>query len=509
MATETGVTVAAPAALRRRAAARLVDGLWLVPAGWFAWGASSMLVDLDWLRRAAAVALFVCALQLVLEPLLLTLFGATPGKALLGIEVRQADGRRPTLAVAFGRTLKIVAGVFGLWFAPLAAVTLPLAAWRMALQRPGVPLPWDRHGAGLQVVAVARVRRGRAAAALVAALLPGFALPLASVVVGLLVMSSRGLDASQDVSRAVAGRWLWLHRLSGAMLPLDARWRTLHDHLRPGVAELSAVFAWGSGEHERIRVDTRRAAAAWRAPCDWQRTAMEEEGFLFLDEQRRRDGDTERCRLSGGRPGPRGVVHVRIDGARGADLDYTVVQTYEPAREGAREAVLALGRRLLAEYGRHDMADGQLRSYYWRNDVTGERARIPGEWELYERILNVNGAVSFTFQRLAGPWPHTVVEDAAVMVLPLPAFAHEPDLHAYVAQGLVDIVKGTRTTRRPIAPREWVSDVEAERGLYHAWSREDVALTWAVLWRSPDGAAPIGTPDRHPLFAEIVKTMRH
>lgn len=508
MSTEATTGHAARASLRRRLAARAIDAAWLLPAAWLSWRVMSALTELEWLSRAAATAMFVSALQLLVEPLLLATMGATPGKALLGLEVLRSDGRRLSFAAAFGRTLKLVATVLGFWFAPLAALTLPLAAWRLALWPADSAMHWDGHG-GSGVVERPRARVAHAALALVGALVPGVVLPLAALFVGLLVIGSQGVDAAQDVSRAVTGRWHWLHRLSGSTLTLDARWRALHDQLWLERAELGTVFAWGAGDGNRVRLQSGWAGATTLEPCVAQRLAMEAEGFLFIEDERQRDGDLDRCRLTGGRPGPGTVVHVRIDGVRGPELDYAIVQTHEDAHDRAREAVLDLGRRLLAEYGRHDVAGGELRSHYWRNDITGVVARLPGDWELSERVLNANGAVSFTFVRSVGKGKaRSSTEDAAVMMLPWGVGIDEPDPHDHVANVLARAAQARRLARRDITAGESVSDLENDSGRLHAWSRDRFALTWAAMWRSPPDGPPLATPAQHPLLREVMGTLR-
>ena len=79
-------------------------------------------------------------LMLGVEPVLLHLWGVTPGKLLLGLTVEQPDGRRPTWGQAYAYTAMAV--VYGI------ALNIPvLRLWRLRRSyldcRDGLEMPWE------------------------------------------------------------------------------------------------------------------------------------------------------------------------------------------------------------------------------------------------------------------------------------------------------------------------------------------------------------------------------
>lgn len=75
-----------------------------------------------------------------LEPLLLSVFGTTPFKALLNVRVRKNDGSKPTYMEALGRSLKVF--VFGQGLGvPVIAIFTCIGSYRM-LSRRGIT-KWD------------------------------------------------------------------------------------------------------------------------------------------------------------------------------------------------------------------------------------------------------------------------------------------------------------------------------------------------------------------------------
>lgn len=86
----------------------------------------------SWLLRC--LLLFAC------EPLCLHLFGATPGKWLLGISVRTWENGRLSLGEAFARTSKVFTLGMGAQI-PLLTTIMYFLAWRRSLR--GEDQPWD------------------------------------------------------------------------------------------------------------------------------------------------------------------------------------------------------------------------------------------------------------------------------------------------------------------------------------------------------------------------------
>lgn len=488
------------ATLSLRLWARLIDALWTVPGGLLLWRSLSALTDLSWEWQMAAFAIFTSALQLALEPIFVSFFGATPGKALVGLAVIDTTtGRSLTYAAALGRTVKVVALGLGFWLLPLTLIALLATLWRQ--QRSARGIPWDRDSIDGRVIPLPsrRVRRGLWMLAL--ASVPGWLVISAAFMVALVLITAKDIDTGQDIGRTLTGRWVWLHRLSGEMMTLDARWRVLNDMLTLRGGEWNAVFAFGEGESNRVLLDVRIKRPILSSPCLSKRLFMEDEGFVFLNET---DLDAENCSATGGKPSAAGVVLVRIDGHRSTAGDHTLTQTYLRHDGQAREAVSALAARLAAERGKQHIRNHVLDSHYWRNEITGAVARIPGDWELTERTANTNGSVLFMFERASRG---VAKEQMAFVAYSWTYFDVNVDPHDSLESALFQNLNVVNATRRVLNRQETLAWGSNERSMVHLWTRRDRFSTWAAFW---DANTPNSQPDatrQHPLLRELYRTL--
>ena len=490
------------ATFSRRLCARLIDALWIVPGGLLLWRLLAVLTDLPWGWQMATFALFASGLQLAVEPIFVSLLGASPGKALMGITVVDAaSGHRPSYAAALGRTVKVVARGLGFWALPLTLMTL-ITTLRRA--RSGHGIPWDRDGAdGLVGIASPR-RPGRALWMMAAAVVPGWLVPAGATVLAFALIGAQGIDAGQEISRGLTGRWQWLHRLSGELITLDARWRVLDDRLSVRRGEWSSVFAFGVGETNRLMLDVA-LTSPFDTACASKKLAMEDEGFVFFHETK---SGRDVCVLKGGKPSRAGVVLVRIDGHRSAAGDHTLALMYLHADEQARVAVPALAQQLTAELHKPErwgIRDRRLVSHWWRNDLTGATARIPGDWELRARTVNANGSISFVFDRVGDGAPR---EDAAIIALPWAHFDTDTDPHEELEKALFSRPELVNPTRRVLSSNETVTNVHVDSGSASAWTRRDRLRTWAASWSSAASGPQPAEPTSHPLLRELHGTMR-
>lgn len=78
----------------------------------------------------------------ILEPLFLTLFGATPGKWIMGLEVRNAEGGRLTLTQARNRTMTVIFRGEG-FYLPIYSLWRNFRCWQAC--KDGQVLPWDEE----------------------------------------------------------------------------------------------------------------------------------------------------------------------------------------------------------------------------------------------------------------------------------------------------------------------------------------------------------------------------
>ena len=76
----------------------------------------------------------------ILEPLFLTLFGATPGKWIMGLEVRNAEGGRLTLTQARNRTMTVIFRGEG-FYLPIYSLWRNFRCWQAC--KDGQILSWD------------------------------------------------------------------------------------------------------------------------------------------------------------------------------------------------------------------------------------------------------------------------------------------------------------------------------------------------------------------------------
>lgn len=125
----------------RRYFARFIDS-WLYATAMLAF--STLVLGLNPSDESAGTSIFEWLLRslllLTFEPLCLHFFAATPGKWLLGISVRDYDGKCLSFSEAFARTFKVYVMGLGLNI-PIVYFITCLLAYRRSLK--GEDQPWD------------------------------------------------------------------------------------------------------------------------------------------------------------------------------------------------------------------------------------------------------------------------------------------------------------------------------------------------------------------------------
>ena len=142
---ETAQTPPLPAAdalpvvtnLWRRLAARVLDWFFLLmltytAAALFGWNIARV--------AGALPGLGLAALLLLLEPLLLHLFAATPGKALLGMKITRRDGGKLSYQEGINRHLRMLWEALGLWLPIWSWIQIYKCCKRWSEEE---PQPWD------------------------------------------------------------------------------------------------------------------------------------------------------------------------------------------------------------------------------------------------------------------------------------------------------------------------------------------------------------------------------
>jgi len=467
----------------------------------FVWRVLALVTDVSVLMGMAAAASVICTLQLLVEPLLVAAFGATPGKALLRMRVCTSDGRNLPYSSALARTLKIAFWVLGAWFPPATILTLAAAAVQARRRKDSF---WDR-GSGVSVIVEPGPHRLRAALVSLIAMVPGALVGGASVLL-VAAAATVGANVTQDIARGLTGRWDWPHPLSGTAISLDSRWRVVNEHLFIKEGELGATFIFGPGQDNQVQFEVTWMGKE-RDPCGRHQFEMQEAGFVFLAESMATVGGSRTCKATGGRAGPSGVVHAIVQSVSDAHVSRVVAITHEGRDAEARDAVEALAATLLRVAVDADPSDGRLQSYFWRNELTGKVARIPGDWEYSGRQSSANGFLVFTFWQM--PSSERKRPTAPVMMIAAPAigFGHE-ELHGRIEGSVVEKLDKPVMTRRPASPDELMTDISAGDLNHHVWSGRRGLLAWAVSWPSPDDGAPGGDPARHPLLTQLMSTLK-
>lgn len=240
--------------LTRRLLARLFDEyglLFVLMAGLALTGRNPSLVSGLALQIAARV---IC---LFLEPLLLRLFGTTPGKALLGLRITERDGEKLTYSEGFTRYLLM------LWYG--RGLFIPIWCW-VQMYRTVIrcwndePQPWDqdtaytavpfrplRHAGGFALAAVMLLAGTEAANSY-------FQLP-----------PNRGdltvAEFAENYNRQAA----YMEENSIWGLDEEGRWQRLPDP--PGGVVVDLTGSWGQDENFRYTLEngTVRAIALERS----------------------------------------------------------------------------------------------------------------------------------------------------------------------------------------------------------------------------------------------------
>lgn len=82
--------------------------------------------------------------MLLLEPLLLHFTGWTPGKAVFGLKLRMADGKKLPLKLAYSRVYSVFSVGMGYWFIPIYDYYRLYHSWKDC--REGFRMEWDFDG---------------------------------------------------------------------------------------------------------------------------------------------------------------------------------------------------------------------------------------------------------------------------------------------------------------------------------------------------------------------------
>ena len=116
----------------RRMMARAVDFLICLLLWWAVTylGFHCNVLLLHWLPCSALIIAITLVVMIVLEPIIIALFGATPGKALLNIRVGKAQGGKLSVGESYARTLRVFARGCGYVVIPVYNFIKIYQAWK-------------------------------------------------------------------------------------------------------------------------------------------------------------------------------------------------------------------------------------------------------------------------------------------------------------------------------------------------------------------------------------------
>lgn len=486
---------------QRRVLARMLDAVWQLPLavaaflaidsqdgqpGWLAWAA------------AAATAMLV---QVCGEALLTWMFGSTPGKAATGLALIAGDGSRtPAARVLILRALKVGLWGYGGWIPPAGAAAALLNVRRL---KKGAPLPWERGEARTEVarLAAGAMRVGSAW---------GVALCLPLLAASAWVVLTQDRDAlrstlsTQALSRSISGQWTWLNLLSGTIHTLDSAWRLEQENFYPGKS-YTAVFAQGEGGDVSLTFRVYWRPSTLEPSCVLAQATVEDYTYIATTRTEKASAERLDCEihggtLAGGKP-LRKSTKASYFPASG--VYFLLVSTYPIGNDEAKEQVEDLASAMSREVGRGDFERGRLKSYFWRNDITGKVASVPSTWELYSLGLAGDASV-LAFVK----WGPRDGEFAGRSVLRCqPRYRGDDWRRASAAQ----FADGTWFGQFVWEPRGdpelsyYLLDNKQVRG--RAVFLEGKTCGWTVIWENAEQRDVAHRIDEHELMRSLVATL--
>jgi uncharacterized RDD family membrane protein YckC len=491
--------------LVRRMLARALDALWQLPFGvwlWYALDASANL-HIGWSLLSAALG--VSCVQAVGEAILIWTFGTTPGKALAKLKVRSQEGAASlTFQAALLRSLKVVTWAMAFWMLPL---TLLSSAWTIVQIRRGRPVAWERGGEATRVESESSGFKTVVAAWMVAASIPFLAGLWPALQLARSTVSQLESPLSRDVSRGIAGQWLWLHPGSGETLQLDSQWRLVSESFRLDRGQFHATFAHGKGFENVVKVNLNLRPLIAGRPCAVADLDFEEEQLTAIQEEETRIASRQACVVRGGAATAAGIRRgeatvIALDGA----ALHSVVHTY--GGDGASRAeVVKLSQWFIAQVARLSIADGTLDKYYWRNELTGAVAVIPGSWALREMEVRKIGTVTYTFAKWRGRRGYLASKDS-VAVIGLPKSGRievEEELARRFSEG---IANGSQVTKRQYAAGDHGYEIVNKEGQRSRMLlRDGRRFSWFLVWANNESNDELLEPDSHQLLNALSATL--
>lgn len=496
------VTDGGPVAPWRRLLARLVDGLWQGVAGVAAWYVVGHLGELDWRWALVAAAAAAASSQVAGESLLLWALATTPGKALAGLRVTAADGAPPGFRTAVLRALKVTTFGAGFWLGPLALGAAAATVWRLLRGR---PLAWERGGEHTVVRVQPSGWRRQAAACLTSGCIALFASAGPLLLLSGATPTSTAL--SQDLRRSITGQWLWLHPFSGRTLTLDAGWRLVHESamMEQGFYDVSFARSDDSAQQVRLSMNWVRGASGLCLDGEFD---LQDAGFVVIRSgEPGTDGDARgECSVRGGRLDGNRIVYGEVHVLRTAGAVYKVFHSYADGSAAGRVASARMAAWLLAETRGIALEDNRLVRHYWRNDLTGELAALPGDWMLDERSISPDSVITYTFIRWPGGMGAPAAKDAVFLAgVPKRSSADvESAIRELVRRGGAD----GKLVRESSPTGEESYLVQGAKTAARITLRSGRSYVWVMAWANNESGAPPGSAGEHALLKHLLTTLR-
>lgn len=490
--------------LTKRVAARLLDGLWQLPIAVYVVYAMHELAGLQLSWALVSAALVVCIIQAAGEAILVWTFGTTPGQALVGLQVLSVEtARAPSFRASMLRALKVTIVGMALWVVPLTVAACGWLYWRA---RTGHALPWERGGDATKIVPYQSGRRQVAAIWLLAFGLPLLVALWSLPYLGAMQYSHLATPVANDVRRSVTGKWTWLHPLSGKSISLDSRWRLLHESVWVRQGNLNATFAFGEGKDNLVRLSVEWRRHRPGSPCIAGELDMVEAGQVVISAQENADAT---CAIHGGAITATGVVqsHSRSGGLGTKNSSYRVFRTFNQAQVAAEAEVNALAEWLNEQVASVRLGQDGIETHYWRNELSGVVAAVPGAWALDEVNVGAGPHVTYTFVR----WPGKAGPPSRKDAVFVSGFSRSAQAEVDVA--LQEVLSGMssnggKVTRRVLDASDTLYEVVGDAHAGRLLTKFGAHSIWVLAWSNNESGTPPGSAEDHELLKRLLRTLK-
>lgn len=325
----------------------------------------------------------------------------------------------------------------------------------------------------------------------------------------MLIGSASSAQVSQDLRRSISGNWLWLNPLTGKTFTLDARWRLVNEDMDIKSRHYEAVFALDEGTANLVKLDVEWAGLVTYSLCSHGQVDLEGMGLVVMETGGFKDKATRTaCTVRGGGVRSGEVVFGLVRALRKDDspVIHSVLFTHTGDQTAVTRDVETLADQLMADVGSVESSGGVLRSYFWRNGLTGTVAELPGTWLLDETSISEGEVVSYIFVRESTRYGLSHKDAALVTGFPLP---EHPDVEAAVQKELANVGDGNAPLKQELTPQGEPLYTFRDKGVEgHFILRKGKRNFWLLLWINNESGTAPGNLEEHELLSKLAATLQ-